>query len=327
MNREHLNRIKDEVQAKKKYFSLEAILSAAFAMLASILAAFLTSSYGFDFSIFKDPGFYVSTAVSFVLMMYTFNLVKRVVLNSLKKKKDSEYIVNKTRENYLNKYVHDNALIDLIDSAVEVENEIRRKTAAQHILNKITYGLNVDDIENLENEENIAFNSNKFEEFCAKRGMNENYKLHRFWCWPSAIKQNVFKKKLKRAIKKVLNGKYSYERLTTNDLLIAINNDAVHTKQMKINEAKEEFRENRKKAISFIISTTIMKSLIYDGLSVTFWISLLTEVVLILTSTINAYIVAISRINKLTLVIANRNEFIYKAIKEYLKNNPLGSNA
>lgn len=324
MNREHLNRIKDEIQTKKKYFSLEAILSAAFALLASILAAFLTSSYGFDFSIFLDWKFYISTAVSFVLMMYTFILVKRVVLNSLKKKKDSEYIVNKTRENYLNKYVHDNALIDLIDSAVEVENEIRRKTAAQHILNKITYGLNVDDIEKIEDQDNIAFNLEKFNEFVAKRGMAEKTKWYQ---WITKKKQRKFRRKLRKAIKKVLNGKYRYDRLTTNDLLIAINDDAVYTKQMKINEAKEEFRENRKKAISFLISTAIMKSLIYDGLSVTFWISLLTEVVLILTSTINAYIVAISRINKLTLVIANRNEFIYKAIKEYLKNNPLGSNA
>lgn len=323
MNKDVRDRVRDDLQNKKQqYLSLDAIFSMAFAFLASLLAAFITASTGFDISIFLDPGFYISTAVSFILMMYTFTLVKKTVINSLKKKEQSDYKKNVARETYLNKYIHDNNITELVDEAVAEENEIRRIASAQHVLNSVTYGLHVEDLEDFEDENNIALNQEEFNSFVKKRGMLETLKWYQL---KRKREQKRYRRRLTKAIRKVLNGKYSYDRLTPNDLLVAINDDSIQTKQVKINEAKEELRENKNKAITFVCSTAVLKSLIYDGVSASFWISLLTEIVLIGTSMINAYIVAIARINKLTLVISNRNEFLYNAIKEHLKNKPLGT--
>lgn len=303
------NRITEKAEEKKKLFNknnVEALLSAVFAFLGSVFAAIIATGYTFSIDTFRDPKFYLSTAVSFGVMMYTFNFVKRVAVAAKKRNKEGEYFKSKEREERITKYVRDNHLEGEIEKMVAFENELRRKNAAQRLLDKVTYGLNIDDIEDLEQEDNPAINVSEFNVFVIKRGLK---------------KRGV--KKLKKAINNVLNGRYAYERLTAHELLVDISLDHKHAKQMRVNETKLDRAENKRKAIMFISSTAVSNALLWSGLSPRFWTCLLGQVTLILTSIISAYTVAAKRVDTLTLVSQNKCDFL----NDVYNKKPLSDNA
>lgn len=295
------NRVNEKVKEKKSLFrkdNVEALLSAAFCLAGSFFAAIIVSGYGFSLETFSDPAFYASTLISFGLMMYVFNFIKRVVVVSKKRNNKSEYYKNKEREERIIKHIRDNHLEDEVEKMVSVENNLRRKNTAQEIIDKVTYGLYIDDIEDLENENNIAINQVKFDEFVRKRGLSKRES-----------------KKLRKAINKVLKGKYEYEILTAHDLLVDTTLDHKNSRQMRVDESKLDREENKRKAITFIISTAITNSLVWNGLSPKFLASLLAQSMLILSSVISAYTVAGKRVDALALVSANKCDFLNDVLK------------
>ena len=135
-------------------------------------------------------------------MMYTFNFVKRVVVASKKNDKVGDYYKAKEREERMIKHIRDNHLENEVERIVNIENESSRKAAAQAVLDKVTYGLSIDLIEDLDNKDNPAVNQEKFYDFVNKRDLSKR-----------AIK------KLRKAIADVLQGKYHCERIATHELL------------------------------------------------------------------------------------------------------------
>ena len=75
---------------------------------------------------------------------------------------------HKARESSISKYVHDWLHEDLIAKAVEEENDTRRKSAAQQILDNVTYGLDVEKVENTDAVDNLANNEFAFKTFVKK---------------------------------------------------------------------------------------------------------------------------------------------------------------
>lgn len=297
MNNDYIkNRAASVVVEKKKLISkgnIEALLSGIFAFFGSVFAAIIVTGYDFDLTTFTNPKFYLATAISFGIMMYTFNFVKRVVVASKKNDKVGDYYKAKEREERMIKHIRDNHLENEVERIVNIENESSRKAAAQAILDKVTYGLSIDLIEDLDNKDNPAVNQEKFYDFVNKRDLSKR-----------AIK------KLRKAIADVLQGKYHYERIATHELLVDVTLDHKRARQLKVNESKLDLSENRRKAMIFIISTAVTNALVWSGLSEKFWTSLLGQLTLIMSSIISAYMVATKRVDTLTLIAQNRCDFL-----------------
>ena len=131
-------------------------------------------------------------------------------------------------------------------------------------------------------------------------------------------------KKLRKAIRKVLHGKYGYESLATRDLLANTTSERQDTKQMTIDSGKEDLKENRNKVITSALATAVVNMLVWYGVGPEFWVGLLAQFMLIFSNLFSAYMAALKRFKKITFITANRNEFLYAALKEELKKIPLG---
>lgn len=317
-NKEHIKRAKEKAQENiRKGISLEAIFSGIGCVVGSFFVAIILSGTGFSKETFEDPKFYLSTAISFGIMMYAYNFAKTIFVRKLKKHKEGEYKKAEDQEARIQKYIHDWHHQDLIESAVIKETEFRRKAAAQYLLDQITYGLDIDKIEDIDNINNIATNEFAFKKFIEKRQLRRRKFFLFFW-------QKNEVKKLKKTLRKVLNGKYKYESVDIRDLISDISASPHLARKFKIDERKANLKENRKKAVTFVISTAIMNALIWKGLDPSFWSALLAQFLLIMSSISGAYTVAVSRVNDLTVVMQNRNEFNYAALQDELKKIPLG---
>ena len=235
----------------------------------------------------------------------------------LKKSPKSKYKKAEDQEERIQKYIHDWHCQDIIGDAAEKETELRRKAAAQYLLNKNTYGLDIDKIEDLDDVNNIATNEFAFKKFTEIRQLRRRKCFLFFW-------QKNEVKKLKKTLRRVLNGKYKYEPVDKRDLISDTSASPRLARKFKINENVANLKENRKKAITFIVSTAVMNALIWEGLDPSFWAALLTQFMLIMSSIGSAYTVALSRVNDLTIVTDNRNEFNYSALQAKLKIAPLG---
>mgnify|MGYP000848840039 CR=1 FL=1 len=285
---------------------LMTVATGIIALGGSFLAALVANGFDFDTKFWLKPSFWASTLVTLGLSLYVFNFSLGALHISLKANKNGDYYKTKARENDYVKYTRNNQFEDILDAHAEKETEDNRKSIAQSLLDNITSGLRVENIENLDNEDNIAINRQEFKKFCKKRG------LRWFKRW-----------RLKVAIKRVINGKYNYVKVRSNDVLVNNSRGAVEQKVYTISETKQKFRANRKKIISFLISTVIINSLIWNGVDSKFFATLFTQSSLIISSYFSAYTTAVGNIADLTTVSENRCDFFNNALKYQLREKPL----
>ena len=90
--KEYLKRSKDETQKKiKDSLNFEVVLSGVFCLFGSIFCCICDDGIKFDFSTFTDLSFYISTAISWGIMMYVYNFSKPVFLKTFLNKDDTDY--------------------------------------------------------------------------------------------------------------------------------------------------------------------------------------------------------------------------------------------
>jgi CBS-domain-containing membrane protein len=63
-------------EEEKSKISGSVIIQAVAIIVGFILAAIIVSGFEFSSTIFKDPAFYISSAISFAVMMMTFQSAK-----------------------------------------------------------------------------------------------------------------------------------------------------------------------------------------------------------------------------------------------------------
>ena len=124
-----------------------------------------------------------------------------------------------------------------------------------------------------------------FNEFCDKRDLDKKKRIA-----------------LRLAINNVINGKFEYSEIKVKEILNDISVDKQFADVYSVDEIKLNLKETKRKSIIFLISTAITNAIIWDGISQAFWLSLLTQGMLILTSTISATMIANQRIATLSMV-------------------------
>lgn len=283
----------------KEKINFDAIFTGLFALVAVLFSSFVMSGFSFNSEIFTDVSFYISTIISFGIMMFTYSFVKAITVKKLKLAKDTDYYTVKQREQAFIKKVRDNHLEGLVEEKIHKVNEQRRIAAANSLLSQITYGLTYGDIIDLDNFNNIAINKKNFNEFCDKRDLDKKKRIA-----------------LRLAINNVINGKFEYSEIKVKEILNDISVDKQFADVYSVDEIKLNLKETKRKSIIFLISTAITNAIIWDGISQAFWLSLLTQGMLILTSTISATMIANQRIATLSMVANNKCGLLNETLQD-----------
>lgn len=281
---------KDKVNKLKPTKST--LLSIAFVILALFFAAFAASGFRFDLEFYKRPEFWTQTFISYGLMMIAYTIFKKTTIRTEMYNPNSDFSKSKKRYDSYIATVRNKHLEYRVESAVDVENETRRKKACQKRLDEITYNLRLEDLDN--------FTDKDFEAYCLKYRLTKKEK-----------------KRLYKAIKDAMNSKVEYEKLKVNDILIySDKNKSQDEADYKINTAKMDARESARKTVMFLLSTSITSALVWKGVGPEFWLMLLTHATLIISSIISAMFSAYARLAYLTAVLDNRCGFLNVALSE-----------
>lgn len=300
----------------KKAFNVEAALTGVFTLVAALLSAFIASGFKFDWEIFLSEKFYIQTAINFGIMMFTYVFVKSITIRK-SKTTNPKYVKSKEKEFEFVKFVRDNFLEEMIADKVAMANEERRLQAANNILARITYGLYAQDLENFEDPNNISVNDDAFNDFCLKHGLI-TYKKDKTTGKVYATVNKKQAKRLRKVIIKVLKGEYKYQPIYTKEILTTTDADTKYIDLYSFDERKADIREATKKGVIWLIFSAITSSVYWGGWNTwSFWLTLLTNTVLILSSALTAIFAAASRINILTLVSENKTGFLNQATKDY----------
>ena len=192
------------IKSLKKSLNVEAAITGLFALVASILSAFVASGFKFTWEVFYDEKFYIQTAINFLIMMFSYSFVKTIVIRR-EKTTNPKYTEVKGKEYEFVKFVRDNFLEEVIAEKVAIANEERRLQAANNILARITYGLYAQDLENFKDPNNISVNDDAFNDFCLKHGLI-TYKKDKATGKVKATVNSKKAKQLRKVIVRVLKG-------------------------------------------------------------------------------------------------------------------------
>lgn len=300
----------------KQTFNVEAAITGIFVLFAAVLSAFIASGFNFEWEIFYSEKFYIETAINFAIMMFTYSFVKSITIRKAKAS-NKKYVEIKQKEYEFVKFVRDNFLEELIAEKVAIANEERRLQAANNILARITYGLYAEDLENFKDPNNIATNDEAFNEFCIKHGLIKYKKIKGRTV---AVLNKRKAKKLRKVIIRVLSGKYEYQPIYTKEILTTTDADLKHIDLYSYDERKADVKEATRKGVIWLVMSAITSSIYWSGWNASFWLTLLTNATLILSSSLTAIMAASSRIKVLTLISENKTGFLNQATKEYRLN-------
>ena len=303
------------IKSLKKSLNVEAAITGLFALVASILSAFIASGFKFTWEVFYDEKFYIQTAINFLIMMFSYSFVKTIVIRR-EKTTNPKYTEVKGKEYEFVKFVRDNFLEEVIAEKVAIANEERRLQAANNILARITYGLYAQDLENFKDPNNISVNDDAFNDFCLKHGLI-TYKKDKATGKVKATVNSKKAKQLRKVIVRVLKGDYKYQPIYTKEILTTTDADIRYIDLYSFDERKADIKEATRKGVLWLVASALTSSIYWGGWNASFWLMLLTNATLILSSAITAIMAAHQRIKVLTLVSENKTGFLNQATKDY----------
>lgn len=291
---------------KKILDAKDRIFTTTFAIVSVFLGALISTGFKFSFDIFKNPKFYIQTCVSFFIMMMCFTSLKNDIINENKKNKKSDLSIAKERNNYYVKIVHDEHLEDEIAEAAFKETIRRKEQAIYRMVNRYTNDLKIVDGMCDYGIDHITKEKLTKEEYFKKKNI-----------------KGKLKRKIEKCIQKAELGQVYFIPITEYEILNGftnIKNNGCDDAEMAIDESKLSFKENRKKATSFLIISLVMAMIGWDTIDGNFFASVLTYTGTILTSWISAITTAYSHIKELIRVEINRATFLNKHINKEILN-------
>ena len=274
-----------------RYFNPKTLLSVLVAVVLALIVLFVIN--GSDFvPRLKELSFWAVVAANVVVVLFAFNYVKpAAVLAEMQKEEHKEA---KTRYKSLVSFSKQHFLQPKIEKSIEEENKKRLENAMQTLLNNITYDFTIEEARVITKSELKALSKEKRLSIIQKR-------------------------KLKRAVKKVRNGKAKYEHFTMSDLMNTQGfNLTTGDNEIKISVVKMSLRENLVKLINYVTGFIFFQSLIWKGINPQFWATLAVQAWMVFTSAFSGMSAARKRVERINIILSNRSDFISQAIKDDL---------
>lgn len=272
---------------KEKLISLRTLSQFVFIVIAFILSIIISMGFTIDPEQLYDVKFWLQVAVNMTVMLIIYNLVFGIDNRNRRQITDSNYFVtlatNKLRVNR----IYDEGLFSELDRALEEEQAEKRREACNKLLQRVTSRLSYKDIENAEvTEEYIA-------------GLAKQFLL-------SERKT----KQLDKVIKRIINGKVRYERVTADDILIDRDSERDNAQSLKFSFKNFLVKQNAVKSLMFLVSTVLFAIVNYKFTNTNIWQIILNQLVMFSGSVISAIGVSRHYIKLRTLNFAERNRFL-----------------
>lgn len=272
------------------------IYSVAFLFAAALAEAIM--SFNFDF--WKDPMYWINTVIKFAMMITIYTYFRSGFIVSMQMAEGTPY---KAGLKEYNENLEANKKYNL---KLVIEEEIKRDLAERKInastalLESISYDLKLEDIASL--------SDNKIKEYAKDHLLNRKET-----------------KRFKKVVKRLKNGKIHYETYDFRDLVCdnSIDIKNFHQGQIKNKNAEYTSAEYRNKCMKFLMTSLITASLVTKTFDSSFFMELLTNSTLIISSILSASKAAKNFIQYRLQIISNRNLILTPIVRQYvIENNP-----
>jgi hypothetical protein len=285
---------KNYTMNKESYLYI--IYSVAFLFAAALAEAIM--SFNFDF--WKDPMYWINTVIKFAMMITIYTYFRSGFIVSMQMAEGTPY---KAGLKEYNENLEANKKYNL---KLVIEEEIKRDLAERKInastalLESISYDLKLEDIASL--------SDNKIKEYAKDHLLNRKET-----------------KRFKKVVKRLKNGKIHYETYDFRDLVCdnSIDIKNFHQGQIKNKNAEYTSAEYRNKCMKFLMTSLITASLVTKTFDSSFFMELLTNSTLIISSILSASKAAKNFIQYRLQIISNRNLILTPIVRQYvIENNP-----
>lgn len=277
----------------KGFLNWQAAMQLVFVLVAFALVVWASMGFEIDLKKLIDYNFWFICGVKLVVVMAIHNAIFGIYSNGLRVIEDSKYFVTLATNRIKVDKIYESKSFGELDNSVGEENKYAYVKACNAALRQVTTRLSYDDLKidaKTENGEAIPVDI---------KGLCKKFLLG--W-WQSL--------RLKWVIKRIVNGKIEYDIMVADDIL----KDKDAEKDREISPAfkmrKFLWKQNKIKAITFLISTVAMTIIAFNQPDMTVWQSLLTNSVLLLNSVISGISMANSYIKTRTAVFEQKNRFL-----------------
>lgn len=286
----------------------ERLFTFTFAIIALIISCIIASGFTFSFEELTKVGFYLKTATNFFIMITLFNSIKSDVVRETKLNPNSDYYDAHQRTNYFVKKIHDQHLECIIDDEVILENQRRYDKAVQRELNRYVHGLEIKDGQIYYGKHSDGTPLTEAEFFQIK-----------------GVKKKRLKKKIRESIHKALIGDVFYIQISTYEVLNGFTNsrrNGCDDAEMSFDETKENFKENRKKIITFLAIAVAFAIIGYDDSVAYWWTKIFNQMFVIISACVSAFRYASVHVKKMTNIEINRATFLNDILAKNIEVNP-----
>lgn len=276
-----------------------------FTLLIILFAvSIILTAFTVDISKVRTPEFWIQVGVNYGFVIVSFNVVRGMSIDSNKKTNKAYRFVVKQFSRMVD-FILGKKLEKKVDEMVEKENSSRKYKAEKKALRRITSVFSVEEIKGLTAPELQP------ENFTTKELVIENKKTaEELFIEKVRLFQlsNREVRKLKKIIKKIINGKIKYRELSTNDLLLdnETENDYNDIAEVKIKSSKLVLTENIKKTFSWFLFAVVLALIEKQTIDTSLWELFLTKATLILGSAVSGLVSGTSYINYRKNILNNR---------------------
>lgn len=276
-----------------------------FTLLIILFAvSIILTAFTVDISKVRTPEFWTQVGVNYVFVIVSFNVVRGMSIDSNKKTNKAYRFVVKQFSRMVD-FILGKKLEKKVDEMVEKENSVRKYKAEKKALRRITSVFSVEEIRGLTSPELQPENFTTKELVIENKKTAEELFIEKVRLFQLS-KREV--RKLKKIIKKIINGKIKYRELSTNDLLLdnETENDYNDIAEVKIKSSKLVLTENIKKTFSWFLFAVVLALVEKQTIDTSILELFLTKATLILGSAVSGLASGTSYINYRKNILNNR---------------------
>lgn len=274
----------------KRKDSCRTIASIALVFVGFLVLIIISAGVQFQFEKLESVEYWLNVLVRLAVTMVLYNAIFALDLNNRKNADNTRYSVAVMTKRKKVKKIKEEQLFDALDAAIKAENAERYATECSRRMHKVTVRLDFKDLPT------DIVNIDEWLDSAAKK-----YLL-----------SDKDKKRLKKVVLEVLNGKVQIDELTGDDLLDMLGEDIEKTTAVRFHAKKITRNQNLAKAALFLVGVAFMTIFSWAPTWTGIVYEIITNSFLLVGATFSAINNAVYFLRRKTAVFENQNLLITK---------------
>lgn len=268
---------------------LQTVVQIAFLIVAAIVSILITLGTTLDWGKLASWNYWVEIIARMVVSLIIFNVIFEMDQRNRRRIKDSNYYATIATTKLKIQRIFAEQRFDDLDRAVAEENQARFEVAANVMLHKVTARVSYKDIDfaNLDDA--------SIDNLCRKMLMGERRK-----------------KKLKKCLSKVADGRVKFEEVTAEEILRDEEIEKDGHIALHVNYKHLAIKRNVSKAINYLVTSVVLATIGFSFYKPDFWPLLAANATLFLGAMTSGFMQSIGHTRLRTEVFQLRNEFLVR---------------